>query len=609
MKKIFLFLLLTATSGIAFAQDLKGNVEVEGSYSPDIIRQERITVSPVPPAIDVASSTLIYDTEGRRAEYSPTLTPMIATPWRASRNVYDNRGYIKAGLGSYLNSNLSAGYRFIDSQETTVGAWLQFNSSTLFHPENKDAVKNPYRRRYDGKAGVYASHLFEGKGRLSAKIDYALDYFNYYASIPSNTDIKAPTQTLNDINFSAEWVSDNASKLKWYAGAEVNYLGYRTFYFPLYNDYREKISGQRETDISLRAGVNVPWENGSNVGLDALFNLLLYSGTDRVSLSDPSYSVPDADNYAQLSLTPYYTFRRDLLNVRLGADVDLTVNAGIPGDRYHFFHIAPDIRFDWRKDVVGFFLHLLGGSELKTLKSLRRADYYAIPAILNTRPCYSPVDASASIVAGPFSGFTASFSIAYKINNHTPLGGWYQMWLSHSNPLFNPAQKIVGGYLSPDNDLTLKGWSFGLNLDYKYGRKIELSAKGTYQHQRNGHGYFNGYDRPRWTVAGSLLVRPIEKLSLEVQYNLRAVRKFYYRLPVEVADKPQTGVINFDPEFPLGRMNVPNSSELSLRAEYFLSEPFSLWLRADNILCRRNVILPGVTSERLAVMGGFSFLF
>ena len=80
-----------------------------------------------------------------------------------------------------------------------------------------------------------------------------------------------------------------------------------------------------------------------------------------------------------LTLTPYYSFRRGQMDIRVGADIDLSFNAGPSESRYSLFHIAPDVNFDLRTGPVGLYLHLRGGSELQTLASLWQLDYYQMP--------------------------------------------------------------------------------------------------------------------------------------------------------------------------------------------------------------------------------------
>lgn len=599
--------------GVVMAQELNENVSVEGVYKPEIIRQERLAAFPLRPEVVPSLPSLSYDEKGRLIDFGNTLTPMAATVWNAQRELIRNRGYVSLESGSYLNSNISAGYRFIDTDETTVGAWLQYNSTSLFSLGSRDNGDRRYRRRYDASAGVYGTHLFEDKGRLSVSARYGFDYFNYYGVAPEVVMDGGPGrhlggqtyQAANEFNIKVGWDAQSSKSLLWRAAAEVNYLGFRDLLLPKNETSRLdylSIPGQRETDLRLTGGFQMPWENGSRIGLDGAFDFLMYSGADRESV----ISTP-AENYANLTLTPYYGFRRGLLNIRLGADVDLTFNAGTEGARYHLFHIAPDFRFDWRKDCVGFYLHVLGGSELQTLSMLRQRDYYMMPVLLNTRPVYSPVDAVLGATLGPVAGFTANFSVAYKISNHVPLGGWYTYWLEEShNPLSGKWDTTAqGGILSADNDMTIKGFSISLNLNYKLAEKFYIDAKGTYQNQNKGTGYFNGYDRPRWTLDCEMGWRPAKRFLIAAEYNLRGVRNVYYNIPAEQGGN----IIIGDMKPTIGVYHLPNYENLGVKLQFDVTDAFSLWVRGDNLTCRTNWLQPGLKTEKFAVMGGLSLTF
>lgn len=85
---------------------------------------------------------------------------------------------------AWLNSTLSAGYRFIDDRNTTFGVRLQHNSTSLWKPEVSETMKDTRMYRYDESIGFYGSHDFNGKGRLSGALDWHIGNFNYYGYNP-----------------------------------------------------------------------------------------------------------------------------------------------------------------------------------------------------------------------------------------------------------------------------------------------------------------------------------------------------------------------------------------------------------------------------------------
>ncbi len=85
----------------------------------------------------------------------PQPLPLEATGWRTSR-LEASRGYIDAGLGSWLNSTLSFGYTIIDDSDISAGVRFQHNSTSLWNPEIFDG-SDVCRQRYDERIGFPAS--------------------------------------------------------------------------------------------------------------------------------------------------------------------------------------------------------------------------------------------------------------------------------------------------------------------------------------------------------------------------------------------------------------------------------------------------------------------
>lgn len=191
------------------AQTLHENISVEGKYVPEIVKIDRIYYFPESEKFPLETSPLQYDMRSVPAAFQPTLMTMPLTGWNVTKDFSHLKGYLELGLGSWLNSTLSAGSRFLDTQNTVAGAWLQFNSTSLWHPEMNRLSHDIKRSRYDGTIGIYGSHLFD-TGHLEASMSWHTGYFNYFSWTPQSDtqdSYKAPTQTLNDIAFSLGWHS------------------------------------------------------------------------------------------------------------------------------------------------------------------------------------------------------------------------------------------------------------------------------------------------------------------------------------------------------------------------------------------------------------------
>lgn len=627
MRKYIVISLIGAAAFSASAQ-FNQSISVDGKYVPEIFRLDRINTFPKQVKFNLDANALNYDTKSVPASFAPMLLPLPATGWRDSRDFSDSRGYLELGAGSWLNSTLSAGYRFIDDKETTFGIRLQHNSTSLWKPELSELTADTKMNRYDETLGLYGSHDFKGVGKLSGGIDYHIGNFNYYGFdphwgtfTPDNVP-KAPTQTLNDISVRFGWQSANPSdKINWNAGAGVRYFGYRSYYAPFNSGFGTLIpdgwrlnrtKGTRETDINLTGGFNLPLSGSSSFGVDANVDILLYSHYN----DDLDHYSWQPENYSVITLTPYYRFSRQNLLVRLGADIDLSFNAGEGGDgssgrgHYGFLHIAPDIKLDYLAGPVSLYLHALGGTWLNTLGNNYELNYYQSPELNTSHPVYTPLDGSLGFNFGPFAGFSGGLELAYRITRGQYTGGWYQTGLNMAGaPAAGLPSTIFVENLDRElyynyNDFSyynLSGMSIGVRAAYDAGKIFKIEAKGNYQPQNGTKGYFNGYDRPRWTALAAAETNPWKALKLKISYEYRGVRNIYTMAGYQ-------GALISDSQI-LTAKRLPDITYLNFGASYGFTSNFSLWLQADNLLNRHDEYLPSLPSQGIRISGGISLIF
>ncbi len=624
----YIFSAATLLTALSAAAQFDQSISVEGKYVPEVIRLDRINAFPRQEKFSLETTPLSYDSKSTTASFAPALYTMPALGWKDTRKVADNRGYLELGAGSWLNSTLSAGYRFIQSDKTVLGVRLQHNSTSLWKPNLSEATADNRQWRYDEALGIYGSHLFDGKGRLDAAIDYHIGNFNYYgfnpswlpATLPSSDMPKAPTQTLNDIAARVGWQSPTgADNISWHISLGNRYFGYRSMYdIP---DSRintpmayglEALKSTREDHLFLKGGVLFPTSTKSSIGIDLDANLLTYSGyNDAENQTYPLFTPSKPDSYGLITLTPYYRFAIDRLNFRLGVDVDIAAKAGKEDNRYDLFHFAPDVAVDFDGGPARLYLHLGGGSRLHTLANGAELDYYQQPFILNTAPVYTPLDGEFGASFGPFSGFSAGMGFAFKIMRGAYTGGWYQMLLNYGRYAYGsdvPAGLMQNVGASPMNysfleDATynMHGYSLRANLDYDMGAMFKISAQGSYQPQNGEKGYFNGLDRPRWVAGIKASTNPWKPLKLTLAYTYRGVRNAYIY-----------GQFHNDKGFNesvLTSYRLPDVTSLDFGASYSITDNFSLWLQADNLLNRKIEMLPGLLSQGITLAGGLSVVF
>lgn len=585
------------------AQELQERLEVRGKYISDNLPVLRLERLPEFQRFRAKESVLDYSFNGVNADFSPSSPDAVATVWGAKRRDFNPRGYVDLSLGSFLNSDLSAGYSILSSSSDALNLRLQHNSTSLWRAYGADS---PRRKSYQEEIGVDYSHLFKGAGRLDIDAQYHFGYFNYYGGDPviiypsdpmpgdrgSGVGTAAPTQTLNDASFRIGWSSwKNVSGKKgggiWNLALGCRYYGYRT--------------ATRESDIILEGGFTRSLRETASIGMDARGDLLLYNTAS---------AMPAPDSYGILRLTPFYRWHKGQTMLRIGADLDFSFNADATrkGEHYGAFHAAPDVRFDLTGKNVGLYIHLLGGTELQTLAATSQLDPYRNPQLSSTCPTYTPVDASLGLTLTPFSGFKAAVNLRYKVMKNVWAGGWYAAVLDYGH-LLNSSLNIPNDvHLELGDGLqryNLAGFGIGMDLSYELAGILRMNFNGTYTPQHDATGIFNGLDRPRWILNASVGVNPIDPLSLSIGYHYRGVRRIYATWIKESSAGHESGSGRVE----VSGMPLPDISDLNFSARWSFSEKLAVSFQIQNILDRKPVILPGLPGEGITFYGGMEFYF
>lgn len=569
---------------------LHEQINVEGKYVPDVIKADRLNVFPTALKPSLGTGALAYATNGVAASFPPQVLVLPATGWRTVRHTDSSRGYLDLGTGSHLNSTLSAGWRFLDSRDTKAGVRFQHNSVTFWKPYG-EALRNKFR--YDDAMGLYGSRRVDGLGTFEASAEWHVGYFDYYSPAPGETGAYAPTQTLNDVGVHLGWnAPDRPEGLLWQAALDLERFAWRSLPG---REGSDSYKGARETVLNLKGSLACPWDGGSSVGLDASLGVYLpdFEAPSWLARTD---GYGKADNYAVLALRPGYRFSRGLLDINLGARLDLSFNAGVPADRYSFLHVAPDVTFALQKGQAGLSLSVTGGTEANTLARLHQFDYYNMPGLVSTRPEFTPLDASLALNLGPFSGFSIGGEMRWKKTSGIMAGGLYQYWLGGA---------AVGG-LSP---LELHGLSVSGRMAYEYGSSFKAEVGATAQKQRGETGFFNGYDRPKATVSALVEGSPVGRLHLGAGADLRLKRGVWFLQPALIEEMPTRTTVTGDGYREPVMIPLDDLVTVNAFGSWSFTPRMSVWLQASNVLNRKTDRLPGQPVTGLDLTAGLSWRF
>lgn len=565
-RHIFALAATAAAASNASAQNLTESVTVEGRYTPEVIAADRLALFPATIALTAPDSPMAYDRSGVMASFAPDALSMPATGWRARKDYDSSKGYIDLWLGSWLNSSLSAGYAVIDDEDTRLNVWLQHNSTSLWQAWKEDPETDrpaaDKRFRYDETIGADLRRRVSDTGTLTAEVQYHLGYFNYYTTVTQSLEDgheKAPTQTLNDVYARIGWAGGDLRRLNYSVGADVRHFAYRAMYVPLlpgeapYRYIRTK--GERETAVNVVGDVKYSLSDGSGNG-SSIGAGLKYSGVLNSTGNDVN----------RVEFTPGYTLRGRDYSFRLGANLAVVGN----GEKTRF-RIAPDVSFSARKGITAFSASIGGGTHLRTLAWRHMMDYYADPTATCHEAAYSPLDIRLALQFNPGGRWTWGIEGMWNTTLDESFGGLYQAMLNNGTDIYG--KYPVSG--------RIHGFSLAVNAGYEFCRYFALKGKAAWQPQDGSKGVLNGFDRPEVTADLSVESSPVDRLSLKLDYRLRAKRQL-----------------------------LPGSlSLLGFSADYRVTDRISVGVELDNLLNRHQEFLPGLPMEGFNALAGVQVVF
>lgn len=613
----YLFALTAMLGALSADAQYNPSIEVDGEYKPDVIARDRINTFPEPLRFGSIPGQLNFDLDGVVTPFTPQAVPMPATGWDITRNNYLKPGYLDFAMGSWLDARLSVGYKVVNTSATTALIYLNHHSTSLWKPFS-DKQSDTKRYFYNEKIGVRLNHEVESAGNLFADAYWNSTFFNYYGFKPEYYYIgnspAVPDQTLNNGKLRIGWKSTEDKNFMYYAGAGVEYTGYRRFFAPpgtapiatsLSDGELQSISGASETVVDFRGGLSLQFRTTNLLGIDIMATGVFPAGLGSSAINE-SFA---PEEYGLITILPYYGYRKDKFNFRIGPRLDFVLNASntrIFGydfqsprhrEKYHTFDIAGDLRVNWLSKAVGVELNILGGATLNTLAANRELDFYCQPAIFNTTPTYAPLDAMFALRFGPFGGFQARLSAAYRIVKGQRIGGWYQTFINGADVI--EGTTVNRAYISHDEGVDISGISFGAMLQWNYGKLFKVSAGGTWQSQEGSTAYFNGYDLPVWTVNAEMETNPWRSLKFGLNLDIRGDRS-----PMYVGLK--TGV---DSAYFIENASMDNWIDLSLRASYDIIDNLTVGVELSNLLNRKQELLPSLPVPGMTAAATLSWQF
>lgn len=561
--------LMTGTGALAASAQqqttLTGEVTVERSLTPTRRDASRLNMLPTVSLPALASPTLSYS---RRAVTTPVAPAagFVEPPMRADTLDASYRGYADLGVFPLFNVDLAAGYRILRLPSTSLDAWLQYDG-TVYRAPLEGADHKSYWRDHSVSLGANAVHNLGSHGMLSGAVSYTFARVNGFAPSPYWVNS-------NRADVAASWVRHgDALSLK--ADVAYGYFGYNPIGVPA-PDNRH---GARDNRFTLSAGGTLPLDDYSHIGLDLGLDLLA-TGKHFASNLAGDFIACSSKTTGVVTLTPFYRFTYNNFEVSAGPRVEFTFNGG------KAFHIAPEVKAGWTPtSMFGASLRLGGGEYFNSLASV--ADIVRRPLPFTAYGMsHIPLTVDVDVIFGPFHGAWARV-----------FGGWARAnsWLM---PALTTAQMTAIDFQACD----IKGLHGGIELGGSWRRLLKASASWQTAPSSANSGYYLWRDRARHVVNANLTVTPLDKLDIEVTYELRACRSMY---TTTIVNDPDKHIVTTSVE----KTNLHNISQLNAGARYRFTPQLHFFIRGENLINHRSLLPDAIPAQRMTALVGATYRF
>lgn len=573
-RNILLALAFTCTASmVAQKESLTKEIVVEKDFVPTEQKATKLNNLPDVSKVTVQSKTLNYSDWAIPTIVNPTIPTLFPLGYATTHKFSDKRGYLDFGMGSFLNMTGSAGYKILDTEKNTLNVWLQHNSTWTgknttsqlgILNENSGSTLTPLNQKVnDNILGVDFSHKI-GNNTLNVNAFYHLDHFNYYSGMPADYDHNGILDTMDENFQTVNEFNINLSYRNSPINEDVRYL-----VAIAYNHFGNK-DGIKENNFKLNGDISMQSSEKSRIGVDLAVDYLHY--TDLFGMS------PDKSNIGKVSLTPYYHLQNERMDLKIGVNLDLSINDGT------ILRFSPDVKFDYKlaKGFL-FFADFTGGKRLNTFSDIATINRY-FNTYNNIGSSYSPLDIIGGFKLGSFAGFTAKLWGGYAIINNQQL----------PYSFYDKPNGII-----TYRGLNMSGWQVGAELGYKYKNIAELTTKFAYSPQNENKGYVFSDDRPEYIVGAQLKVTPIEKLTITANYELRANRSMWSRYELGTVPAVEHFI-----KTDLGNMNL-----LNIGASYRINDMFGVFAQFNNILNKQWDSYYFMGAQKFNAFAGVSVLF
>ena len=461
-----------------------------------------------------------------------SVLPAASGLFAAEKTPY--RGYVAGGYFPTLDFGVSAGYRVIDKKKMVLGARLHFDSERY----------RPY-----GEEGSMGAQYF---ATVTAGVDFSwkpleksvLTAFGDYTYLRDKTTYWYP-QNVNSGRLGAGWKS--TAGIVGYS-AKIN-VGFEkasdTYKYLVGLDESPLLPGLSQQQVEFNAKASVP-VGQTTVGLDVTGDYVMTSG-----------EFNRTEGFTDI--TPYFTYSTKKFGLKIGVKFDFARSK---------FSVMPDVRLNVTPvKGLGVWVTAGGGSETNSFARMRRECVYQI-FDYGFGASRVPIVIDGGVNFGPFKGLYFGVFGGYAVAD-----GWLM---------------TTGSVYQPFVPLDVKGWHAGAKAGIKW-KFVKAELKADFAPSGHDKAWWTRRDRSGTVIDFSVEARPLQPLTVGVDYEFRNRRKAFYT--------------------PEKYLDMGCVSNLSIGAEWRFTEAFSVFGRVENVLGRRFMLIAWEPSRKVSGLFGATYKF
>ncbi len=573
MKKVIYIISLAFLTATATAQEKRDSVftqdvNIVREYVPTIKDAGKINTLP---AIEKPEPI-----EKNNVKYSTWASPLSAdfdlqtlpsaTLKKMRPNTLYREGYARIGAGNYTSFLGDLYLPLLKGKDYRLD--FSANHLSTFGKVKLEDDSKVKAKNMDNMAQLAFNKNFF-KVDLFSDIKFERRDFNYYGldSI-SSTSYIAPGITGSDITLDKDAHNMLDFRIGILSRPKPTGLNYGiTMKYELTNT----ASKLNENHLATKAFISTNWDI-DQLGLGLSLDNFFYNKPDS-TIALFSNVTTELDNYSVLGLTPYYTFKRETWDLKLGLKAFFSINKG------QAVSVTPDIMGNIAlvRDIFYLYGGITGDLKMNSMRAMFNENQYLRPDV-HVDETYTPLDAYAGLKVKLFDYMVFNGFAGYKyIDNQ-------YFFVNH---ITNPANGLYDNTFDVVTD-EARLFNAGASITYNWNKTLGVLLKGVYNKWNLTDEEF-AWHKPDWQI------------DLDVNYKINGdikVSANALMLGKRHAKGYMGEAVDLKPVF-----------DISLSGVYEYASWLSFFLNLNNIFAQNYQIWYGYNSQRFNAMAGAAFSF